>query len=302
MTVPAKTTERQPIAGKAHRTPGSLLSAFGRPREFLGSHLVYTVISPRARGLSIGVNMNPDQRCNFNCEYCEVDRQRPPQKNFLDLELMTQELEQILDLAHSGEIQYISNYQNIPAELLEPRHVALSGDGEPTLCPVFLEVVQAVVHLRALQRFPFFKIVLMTNAAGLNLPAVQNGLKMFTPHDEIWAKLEAGTQAYMDRVNHPDCSLEKTLENILIVARQRPVIIQSLFPLLDREEPPEEEIRQYALHLRDLKAAGAQIPLVQIYSATRPTAQSRCEHLPLKTLADIARTVRAVSGLPAEVF
>ena len=302
MTAPAKTTERQPIAGKPHRAPGFLHSVFGRPREFLGSHLVYAVISPRARGLSIGVNLNPDQRCNFNCEYCEVDRSRPPQKNFLDLDLMTQELGRILDLAHSGEMQHLPSYQNVPAELLELRHVALSGDGEPTLCPVFLEVVQAVVHLRALRRFPFFKIVLMTNAAGLHFPAVQSGLKLLTPHDEIWAKLEAGTQAYMHRVNHPDCSLEKILENILIVARQRPVVIQSLFPLLDGEEPMEEEIRQYALRLRDLKSAGAQIQLVQIYSATRPTAHSRCEHVPLKTLADIARTVRAISSLPAEVF
>lgn len=302
MTVPAKTIERQPLAGKPHRAPGSSHSAFGRPREFFGSRLVYTVVSSRARGLSIGVNMNPDQHCNFNCEYCEVSRQQPAPKLFLNVNQMAGELEQALELAHSGEMQNFSNYQNIPAELLQLRHVALSGDGEPTLCPVFLGVVQAVVHIRALQRFPFFKIVLMTNAAGLHLPGVQSGLKLLTPQDEIWAKLEAGTQDYMDQVNHPDCPLEKILENILIVARQRPVIIQSLFPLLDDEEPPAEEIKQYALRLRDLKAAGAQIPLVQIYSATRPTVHSRCGHLPLKTLADIAQTVRAVSGLKAEVF
>jgi len=180
--------------------------------------------------------------------------------------------------------------------------VALSGDGEPTLTQNFLEVVRAVIHVRALGRFPFFKIVLLTNAGGLDSRDVQEGLQLFTPQDEIWAKLEAGTQNYMDKVNRPDRPLEKILANILLVARKRSVIIQSLFPLLNNEEPSAEEIEQYALRLRELKEAGAQIPLVQIYSATRPPTHSHCGHLPLKTLSHIARRVREVSGLNAEAF
>ena len=80
------------------------------------------------------------------------------------------------------------------------------------------------------------------------------------------------------------------------------MIIQSLFPLLDGKEPAAEEIEEYALRLRDLKEAGAMIPLVQIYSATRPAAHPRCGHLPLKSLARIAQRVRDVCGLKAEVF
>ena len=96
--------------------------------------------------------------------------------------------------------------------------------------------------------------------------------------------------------------LEKVLANILMLARQRPVVIQSLFPAINGEEPPLEEIEQYAQRLKELKAQGAQIPLVQIYSATRPTPNSGCGHLPLKTLSRIAQTVRQVAGLKAEVF
>ena len=44
-------------------------TAFGCSRDFLDGRFVYTVISPRARGLSVGVNMNPDKRCNFDCVY-----------------------------------------------------------------------------------------------------------------------------------------------------------------------------------------------------------------------------------------
>lgn len=131
---------------------------------------------------------------------------------------------------------------------------------------------------------------------------MQDGLKLFTPRDEIWAELDAGTQAYMDCINHPDFSLEKVLENILLVARQRLVIIQSVLLLRDHEEPPAEEIEWYKERLRDLKNAGAQISLVQIYSATRPMARRDGGHLSLLGLTRLARRVREVSGLPAEIF
>jgi wyosine [tRNA(Phe)-imidazoG37] synthetase (radical SAM superfamily) len=283
----------------SHESHGS---AFGYPREFLGNRFVYAVVSSRADGLSIGINMNPDKRCNFNCEYCEVDRVQPAREKVLDVDVMAVELQRMLLLADADKLKNFPPYGHTPAGLLQLRHVAMSGDGEPTLCPNFLDAVRAVVCVRATGRLPFFKIVLITNAAGLDLRDVQDGLKLFTPRDEIWAKLDAGTQDYMEHVNHPDCPLEKIAGNILFTARLRPVIIQSLFPLINRREPSAEEIEQYAQRLRDLKNAGAQIPLVQIYSATRPAAHPGCGHLPLKTLAYIARRVREVSGLPADVF
>ena len=277
-------------------------TAFGCPRDFLFNRFVYVVISPRARGLSVGVNMNPDKSCNFDCVYCEVNRGLPPAVNHLDVDVMAAELTHTLALVRSGALRGQSTYGNVPGELLKLRHVALSGDGEPTLCPNFIEAVQAVMHTRARGRSPFFKIVLLTNASGLDLPAVQCGLKFFTGRDEIWAKLDAGTQAYMDRINRAQMSLEKILANILLTARKRPVVIQSLFPRINGQAPPPEEIEAYAHRLKELKDAGAQIPLVQIYSATRPTPHSECGHLPLKTLSYIAGRVREVTGLNAEVF
>jgi wyosine [tRNA(Phe)-imidazoG37] synthetase (radical SAM superfamily) len=292
------------LAHPARRPAGASagLAATGQPREFFGNRFVYAVVSARARGLAIGVNMNPDRHCNFDCEYCEVNRKQPVRETTLNLDVMAEELLKTLAQAHSGELQRSELYHSTPADLMRLRHVALSGDGEPTLCPNFLQAVETVVHVRALGKFPFFKIVLVTNATGLDLPEVQDGLKLFMPQDEIWAKLEAGTQQYMQSVNHPDCSLDKIVANIRMVARQRPVIIQSLFPLVNGQEPAAEEIEQYAQRLAELKNAGARIPLVQIYSATRPMAHSLCGHLPLRTLARIAQTVKKVSGLNVEVF
>jgi wyosine [tRNA(Phe)-imidazoG37] synthetase (radical SAM superfamily) len=275
-------------------------TAFGSPRDFLNNRFVYTVVSARARGLSVGVNMNPDKNCNFNCVYCEVHRNGDGPEQF-DVELMAEELKATLALVRAERLRERPWYRSLPDELLQLRHVALSGDGEPTLSPRFAEALQAVVHVRALGGYPF-KLVLITNGTGLDLPHVVGGLKHFTRTDEIWIKLDGGTHAYLNRVNRSDIPLEKILSNILLIGRQRPVVIQSLFPSFHGEEPPLEEVEQYAQRLLEMKNGGAQISLVQIYSATRPSAASQCSHLPLRVLSRIAQTVRQSTGLRAEVF
>ena len=277
-------------------------TAFGCPRNFLDNRFVYTVVSARARGLSIGINMNPDRFCNFDCLYCEVNRKLPVNEQSLDVGVMAEELEKTLALVRSGKIRERVVYRELNDELLQLRHVALSGDGEPTLCPNFDEAIQVVVHVRARSPHSFFKLALITNGTGLDLRPVHDSLKYFTHEDEIWIKLETGTQDYMNRVNRSQVPLEKVLENILLVARQRPVVIQSLFPRVLGEEPPPEEIDEYILRLNDLKQSGARISLVQIYSATRPAAHPDCGHLPLKTLSHISQRIKAETGLRAEVF
>jgi wyosine [tRNA(Phe)-imidazoG37] synthetase (radical SAM superfamily) len=277
-------------------------TAGGCPRDFLGNRFVYVVISARARGLSIGLNMNPDKLCNFDCIYCEVKRDLPPLEHELDASVMAAELEKTLVLIHSGEIRQMSGYGSLDTDLLRLRHVAFSGDGEPTLCLNFAEAVQEVVHVRARGAHPFFKMVLITNGTWLDARPVQEGLRYFTREDEIWIKLDAGTQAYMNRVNRSEVPLEKVLENARLIGQKRPITIQSLFPLIGGEEPPEEEIDHYLQRLRELKDSGAMISMVQIYSATRPAAHPDCRHIPLQSLARICRRVKTETGLKAEVF
>lgn len=277
-------------------------TAFGRPRDFLDNRFVYAVVSARARGLSIGVNMNPDKECNFGCCYCEVHRDVPSREGRLDVDVMAMELRKTLAFVHEGRLRERPWYRTLPDELLQLRHVALSGDGEPTFSPNFDEAIQAVAHVRALGTLPFFKIVLLTNGTGLDQPMIRHGLKFFTRSDEIWIKLDGGTQAYLNKVDRLSMPVEHILDNILGIGRDRPVVIQSLFPAINGEEPPLEEIEQYAQRLKELKNGGAQISLVQIYSAARPTPNSGSGHLPLKVLSRIAHTVRQTAGLKAEVF
>jgi wyosine [tRNA(Phe)-imidazoG37] synthetase (radical SAM superfamily) len=275
-------------------------SVFNRPKDTLGNRFIYAVISSRAGGLSLGVNMNPDRQCNFDCAYCEVNRRGASAEKKLLADVMAAELRRALREVESGQLRQRPGYQSLPAELLKLRHVALSGDGEPTLAPNFHEALESVVRVRALGGF--FKIVLITNGTGLDLPEVQRGLEFLTRSDEIWIKLDGGTQVFLNQVNRPDVKLEKILANILLTGRQRPVVIQSLFAAIQGDEPPAEEIKIYAQRLKELKEAGAQISLVQIYSAARPGANSEWGHLPLRVLSQIAQTVRQQTGLRAEVF
>jgi wyosine [tRNA(Phe)-imidazoG37] synthetase (radical SAM superfamily) len=231
-----------------------------------------------------------------------VDRRVPAANAAFDLSVLAKELESTVALVASGKLREQSPYSHMPRELLQLRHVAISGDGEPTLCPQFREAIETVVHVRATSRGPFFKIVLITNASNLDAAQVQDGLRLFTRDDEIWAKMDAGTQEQMNLVNKSEMPIEKVLSNILLVARQRPVVIQSLFPVVNGNVPSEQDIEQYTQRLKELTVAGAQISLVQIYSATRPTVNPECGHLPLRTLSRIAQMVRGRTGLKAEIF
>ena len=287
-------------AREAHPHPSE--TAFGCPRDFLGNRFVYAVICARARGLSIGLNMNPDKVCNFDCVYCEVKRDVPPVEHELDTTVLAAELEKTLLLIQSGGIREVAGYRAVNPDLLRLRNVAFSGDGEPTLCLNFAEVVQEVVHVRARGAHPYFKMVLITNGTWLDARPVQEGLQYFTREDEIWIKLDAGTQPYMNRVNRSEVPLGRVLDNIRLIGQKRPIIIQSLFPLIGEQEPPPEEIDHYLQRLREFKEASAMIKLVQIYSAARPAAKSECRHIRLQDLARIARRVKAETGLNAEVF
>jgi wyosine [tRNA(Phe)-imidazoG37] synthetase (radical SAM superfamily) len=301
-TVATQQSLAAPMLGTVCERKSRTTDPFGLKRDFLENHFVYLAISPRARGLSIGVNLNPDAHCTFGCLYCDVDRSVARPDSLIDCDIAARELEQTLRVVHHSGLKSLPPYNALPAELLRLRHVALSGDGEPTASPKFLEAVETIVHVRARGEFPFFKIVLITNASHLDVPEVQTGLNLFTMHDEVWAKLDVGTEAYMDRVNQSSVPIEKILQNILLTGRRRPVIIQSLFSVLDGQAPTVTEINEYAQRLKELETAGANIPLVQIYSATRPVHSKRIQHLPLRTMRQIADIVRNVAGLHAEVF
>ena len=134
------------------------------------------------------------------------------------------------------------------------------------------------------------------------VPGVAAAVDLLTNEDEVWAKLEAGTQSYFERVNRASVPLTKILDNIRALGKKRALVIQSLFPAINGAVIPPEEIYHFANRIRELKDSGTQIKLVQIYSADRPSHHTEFGHLPLRTLSEIASITRKVAGVRAEVF
>src|SRR5262249_48941853 len=252
--------------------------------------------------ISIGVNLNPDKVCNFDCIYCQVDRRSEAETRFVEIARLLEELDHMLGLVTSGELFEQDAFRDVPRELRRLNDIAFSVDGEPTTFKNFDEIVSAVAELKRRHGLDDVKLVLITNASMFHRPAVERGLALLDENNgEIWAKLEAGTDAYYQLVERTKMPFRQVLDNIAAAARLRPLVIQSLFMRIKGEPPPAAEIDAFCDRLSEIAAAGGQLKLVQVYTVARPPAESFVTPLTDAELEEIAGKVRA-RGIDAEVF
>lgn len=272
-------------------------------RSFWDFTYVYPVVSRRSRGLSIGINLNPDKVCNFDCVYCEVDRVTAPKTRVVDLLQIRAELAAMVDLALSGKLAEDPKFREAGELTRIIRDIAFSGDGEPTLVPNFDECVAVAVDIRRSRHLDDTKIVLITDSAGLDKASVRRGLELMDANNgEVWAKLDAGTEAYYRLVNRTAVSFERILSNLRTTAIARPIIIQSLFLRVRGEPMPESELDQYCQRLVELVRAGAQIREVHAYTIARPTPENWVSRLTAAELGTMAERIRTATGLPVRIF
>jgi hypothetical protein len=182
-------------------------------RTFETNRFVYPVISRRSGGLSIGVNLNPDKICNFDCIYCQVDRRIQGLTRFVELPALLTELEQTLASASSGRLFEHPDFADVPARLRQLIDIAFSGDGEPTSHRNFDQVVAKCAEVKQRMGLDSVKMVLITNASLLHRAHVQRGLEVMDANQgEIWAKLDAGSEAYFRTVERTPITLGRILE------------------------------------------------------------------------------------------
>ena len=271
-------------------------------RTFEDNLYVYAVVSRRSKGVSIGVNLNPDKVCNFDCVYCQVDRKTPPVVRDVDVPRLLRELEDMLELV-SGELFEMERFRQTPVELRRLNDIACSGDGEPTTCPEFLEIVEATAALKKRRGLDAVKLVLITNATMFHRPQVEAALAVLDANQgEIWAKLEAGTEEYYQQVDRTTIPFGRVLDNITAAARVRPLVIQALFLRMHGEPPPPTELEAFCDRLNEIVAAGGRIALVQVYTVARVPAESYVTPLADAEVDAIVALVRQRTGLAAEAF
>ncbi len=271
-------------------------------RSWQDNRYVYPVLSRRSRGLSIGVNLNPDKVCNFDCIYCCVDRQNMPGKVEIDLAVLRDELDDLVKLASDGSIWSIPPFDSAATELRRFNDIAFSGDGEPTSFPQFQEACEIASDCLQQHRLADVKIVVITNATLFHQPRVQVALDYLDRHNgELWAKLDAGTEDYYKLVERTNIPFQRVLDNLLLAGKKRPIVIQSLFMQVNGHGPDDAEIDQYIRRLEELAKAGCQIKRVQVYTVARQTAEAFVHPLANGRVDEITARVRAI-GLKADAF
>src|SRR5471032_2466439 len=123
---------------------GKTLSTINNDRDSAALCYVYPVVSRRAGGVSVGINLNTNNACNWRCIYCQVpDLTRgtaPP----VDLTVLENELRDFLNELLHGDFMH----SRVPEGARRINDIALSGNGEPTSSAEFVQVMAIIARVR----------------------------------------------------------------------------------------------------------------------------------------------------------
>ncbi|MDE2388507.1 MAG: radical SAM protein [Betaproteobacteria bacterium] len=259
------------------RANSKLLKTTDHSRDSAGLTYVYPVISRRAGGVSIGINLNPNNACNWRCVYCQVPELKRGSAPRIDLNRLETELRSFLHELTSGD--YLQ--QHVPPEMRKIHDIALSGNGEPTSAKEFDQVIELIGRVKKDFALPAdLKIVLITNGSLIHRPAVQAGLKrMGELNGEIWFKFDRASTKERQRINNTSISLKKIRDHLAIASAFCPTWLQTCIFQLDHEPPPLEEVNAYLNFLQQLRDDQVRIQGVLLYGIARPSLQPEAERL-----------------------
>lgn len=253
------------------------LTVSNHRRDSAGLLYVYPVVSRRAGGVSIGINLNTNNACNWRCVYCQVPGLRRGAAPAADLERLERELRWFL-----GEVVHGSYLQDhVPPEARRVNDIALSGNGEPTTARAFDQVVALIGRVKGeFRALDGVKLVLITNGSLMDRPVVQQGLMLMAEmNGEVWFKLDRATAQGIQRVNHTRVSLARVRENLRIAASLCPTWIQTCVFRMDGADPGPDERRAYLEFLSGVLEAGTPVKGVLLYGLARPSMQPEAPRL-----------------------
>jgi len=270
-------------------------------RDVMGLTHVYPVVSRRAAGVSIGINLNINNACNWACVYCQVPNLTRGAALDLDLELLRSELDLMLTEATRG--QFMQTY--VAEGLRRLNDVAFSGNGEPTSARLFEQAVGVAIEaLRLHGLLGKIKLVVITNGSFALRVGVQRAFEaMAAANGEIWFKVDRGRAEDILRINNIHLSPALILKRLAAAAAACPTWVQTCMVSWDGEAPSQAETDAYIALLE--QALARQIPLrgVLLYSLARPSFQpeaSRIAALPLPWLEALGARIAGL-GLAVKV-
>jgi wyosine [tRNA(Phe)-imidazoG37] synthetase (radical SAM superfamily) len=262
---------------------------------------VYPVVSRRAGGVSVGVNLNPNNACNWACVYCQVPGLTRGTAPDIDLAQLETELRALLaDILHGNFMQ-----TRVPEGARRLNDIALSGNGEPTSARAFPQIIELIGRVMAdFGLAGKIKLVLITNGSLADRPRVQDGLRhMAALNGEVWFKFDSATATGMRTLNQTRMSPEKQFDRLATTARLCPTWLQTCVFALDGAAPSEAEQAAYLAAVAYIRRQQIPVQGVLLYGLARPSMQpqaGRLSALPAEWLETFAERIRA-EGLPVKV-
>ena len=265
-------------------------------RDVSGLTYIYPVVSRRAGGVSIGINLNINNACNWRCLYCQVPnltRGSPPPIN---LNLLENELRSFLDYILHGD--FMERYVAEGDRKLQD--IAFSGNGEPTSAKDFPEVLKIVEKL--LNEFGLLdsslghqiKVRLITNGSLMDKAYVLESMHYLAKmNGEVWFKVDAGTSEGIAKINDVNITIPSIINRLKLCAQACPTFIQTCMVAIDGHLPTEDEIASYISLVEKVKN---DIHGVHLYGLARPSMQAEAERLTRispEWLNDVAVKIRS---------
>ena len=254
-----------------------LLHIGDHSRDIAGLTYVYPVVSRRAGGVSIGINLNPNNSCNWRCVYCQVPDLKRGSAPQLDLVKLEAELRTFLhEIVHGDFMQ-----THVIPEARRINDIALSGNGEPTSAREFAQVIELIGRVKAAYNLPEnLKLVLITNGSLVNRPSVQAGVSaMAELNGEVWFKLDSVTREGRQRINNTRMSLMRMRENLRLATRLCPTWLQTCVFQINGMAPPVAESEAYLNFLESFLNEGGKLKGVLLYGLARPSMQPEAPRL-----------------------
>jgi wyosine [tRNA(Phe)-imidazoG37] synthetase (radical SAM superfamily) len=266
-------------------------------RDIAGMTYVYPVVSRRAGGVSVGINLNPNNACNWRCVYCQVPdlaRGGPPP---LDLGQLEGELREMLGQLFRGD--YL--VRHAPPEARRVVDIAFSGNGEPTSAaefPAAVSLAGRVLDEFRLDAPPLLRLI--TNGSLLDRREVRRGIaELGARRGEAWFKVDAVDREAMRRINGVAYQPETVLRRLRACGELCTTWVQTCQFLFDGQ--PLQGLDGYLAFLRQARDA---IAGVHLYGLARPSLQpeaARLAPLPAERLEEIGRAIRKGTGLTVRV-
>ena len=258
------------------------LNIFDHSRDSIGMTYVYPVVSRRSGGISIGINLNPNNACNWRCIYCQVPELKRGAAPTIDLVKLETELRTFLhQILHSNFIQ-----ENVSLEARTVNDIALSGNGEPTSAREFKEVIDLIGRVKKDLNLPTeLKLVLITNGSLIDRPGVQDGLRQ------------------MRSINNTQISLEQINNNLQLAASLCPTWLQTCIFQIDGIPPTEIESIAYIEFIKVLLQKKVPLRGVMLYGLARLSMQPeapRLKNIPQEWMESFGNRIR-ILGLPVKI-